>query len=324
MNNLLLFSDSQACTRHFSAIASSRKWKLDILSVQMLKSSLKNGPGSDLILIDHASLDDEEKKKTVKAVKRSGYAAGIIDRKSEIDDPALLLMCGIDYIGAKLLKQGIKVDRLDRAMEFFIERSPQKAETVPTEKLKTVDSWKKIKAGGDYAFSMLFTEISFPVELKKKSGQKHLEGLKKTFEEVVRRESQRNDGRIWIWNEYGGLILFPFDGSSTAAVLTGVRLLLNRLLISIEDFGMHSSVSIRAAVHVGNLTYNGRGKTGTIISDSINSIFHLGTSFTNADNLCITEETMRFLPERLAELFHPAGEYEDREIFRLRQFEISI
>ncbi len=170
---------------------------------------------------------------------------------------------------------------------------------------------------------MLFTEISIPAGWKKKSGSVHLNQLKETFQSVVEREVTACDGRLWIWNEYGGLVLFPYDGKSSEAVIPAIKLMLNRVLISVEDFQLHRSLNLRAAMHLGTTKYKTRGKTGTIISDSINSIFHLGTKFTPLDDFDITEVVYDVLPERVKKLFREAGSFEDRNIFRLRHFEVK-
>jgi len=334
---LIIFTGSPSLKKYFTGIEKSRSWSLEILPHEDLRIKMKNTGSAELYLLDYASLDDEAKQKNLNFIlRKSNTASGIIDRKNEIIDPAGILMRGSDYISLSLLKDGIKPDRLNKSIEYHEIRTEKNISRADSEAaagkpdsgskpnyIIPEGGWRGVKSGHEYTFLMLFTEISIPAELKKKSGSGHLNKLKQIFQAVIDRETAPHDGRIWIWNEYGGLVLFPFDGESVDAVIPAVKLLLNRVLISVEDFHLHSAINLRAAMHLGTTTYKTRGKTGTIISDSINSIFHLGTKFTPLDDLDITEEVYNLLPERIKELFCETGIFEDRNIFRLRHFEIS-
>jgi hypothetical protein len=337
MKKLIVFTDSAAVKKSFTAIESSRSWEFATFSHCELRRLMKEERNADLFLLDYASCKEDERQKNLNYVlRKTNSPLGIIDRKNEITDPAGILMKGTDYISGSLLKEGIKPDRLNRSTDFFemwngLDRnssSPglQTKETSQDEEIEYIiaeNGWKSIKSGHDYSFIMLFTEISIPTGWKKKSGSVHLNQLKETFHSVVERETASYDGRVWIWNEYGGLVLFPFDGKSTDAVIPAVKLLLNRVLISVEDFKLHTPINLRSAMHLGTTKYKTRGKTGTIISDSINSIFHLGTKFTPLDDLDITRDVYKLMPERVKELFLETGNYEGRDIFRLRHFEVK-
>ena len=334
MKKVMIFCEGSAVRKFFSTISNSRSWQVDFLPHEELRKTIRKAEPADLCLIDYASVEDAEKQKTLNFIlRREEPARGIIDRKNEITDPASLLMKGTDYIGNPLLKAGIGTDRLNKSVDFHYFYTDRTAEEVCEEQdaedeggaeyIIPEGGWQGVKSGKEYSFVMLFTEIAIPAEWKKKSGEGHLSELKQTFQHVVERETGPFDGKIWIWNEYGGLVLFPFDGGTAGAVIPAIKLLLNRVLISVEDFRLHSAINLRAAIHIGTTVYKSRGKTGTIISDSINSIFHLGTQFTRLDDLDITEEVLELLPDRLQNLFTETGEFENRNIYRLKHFEVS-
>ena len=333
MMRLLIFTDGSAIKKYFSGIESSRSWDLQFSPHEDLRRIMKKMNDAELYLFDYASAVDETRQKDLNYfLKKTDAATGVIDRKNEILDPAAMIMKGTDYLGGGLLKEGIKAERLNKSIEFHRRREGLSStdEEAPAEEDKKQRTkyiipeggWKGVKSGHEYTFLMLFTEISIPADLKKKSGKVHLNQLKQIFQSVVEREIEPYDGRVWIWNEYGGLVLFPFDGESAEAVIPAVKLMLNRVLISVEDFQLHSSINLRSAIHLGTSIYKARGKTGTIISDSINSIFHLGTKYTPQDDLDITAEVYDILPERVQTLFIRAGIFEGRDIFRLRHFEV--
>ena len=119
----------------------------------------------------------------------------------------------------------------------------------------------------------------------------------------------------------GLVVLFPFDGKRCSAILTCFRMMLDRNIISAEDISFNALISYRIALHIGNTVYRKRGDTGGIISDSINSIFHLGQKYAESGNFYITQDAFSFIPKGLSDYFVPAGIYEGRRIMQMRTIE---
>ncbi|MDC7226467.1 MAG: hypothetical protein PQJ61_06860 [Spirochaetales bacterium] len=332
MNRIILFSDSRIPLKYFTAIENSSKWHIELRAHKDLRKTLKKPEPDILYLLDYESIPDEEKSKDLSYfLKKNNVSRTLIDRKNTVDDPAAIMMKGCDYLASSILKAGIKPQRLNKYAGFFnlISRPAGPADTACAETeadtpefIKMENGWKGIKSGKDYSFYMLFTEISLPSDWKKKSGNVHLNKLKQTFQEVVDKTTAEYDGRLWIWNEYGGLVLFPYNGVNTDSVIPGIKLMLNRVIISIEDFELHTPIRLKAAMHLGTTTWKTRGKTGTIISDSLNSIFHLGTKYTPVNDMDITEEVYRELPAGVQRMFSETGTFEDRRIYRLCHIEV--
>jgi hypothetical protein len=125
------------------------------------------------------------------------------------------------------------------------------------------------------------------------------------------------NGRVWMWMDFCGLVLIPFDGERCEAVLSCLRMVMNRVIISAEECDLGILLSYRIALHIGNTVYRARGDTGTIISDSINSIFHLGQKFARPGHFLVTENAEPFIPAGVRDLFRSEGVYEGRMIYRL-------
>lgn len=121
---------------------------------------------------------------------------------------------------------------------------------------------------------------------------------------------------MWIWNEPGGLFLFPFDGSSYQPVVTCMRLMLNKKIFNVEMIGSTIFYSYRIALHLGNTVFRRRGDTEQIVSEAMNYIFHLGQRFSEEGNLYITREVTGLLPRSMQEAFLPAGSFEEREVLK--------
>lgn len=326
MNKIIVFSDTEATEKKLASGFGSN-WQIETQPHDKLRKILKTPDSEILYIFDYASAKKDSREKDLfYFVKKQNLYKAVADVKNEVADPADLLMKNCDYINSSLLDQGYRTARFKKFRDFIEKNIPEAGtETMSAEKKEhkaLSDGWKEIKSGKSYSFFMLYTEISIPDDWKKKSGKDHLDMVKQTFQKVAERETESCDGRIWIWNEYGGLILFPYTGNFCIPVIAPLRMLLNRLLISVEDFNHHSPVNIRAAMHLGKTVWQSRGKTGTIISDSINSIFHLGTQHAPLNCLDITADVYEQLQPGLKSLFKDAGTFEGRNIYRLQQFEI--
>jgi hypothetical protein len=121
---------------------------------------------------------------------------------------------------------------------------------------------------------------------------------------------------VWMWMDFCGLVLIPFDGERCEAVLSCLRMVMNRAITSVEDCELGMLLSFRIALHIGNTVYRARGDTGSIISDSINSIFHLGQKFARPGHYLLTENVEPFIPSGVRDLFKGEGVYEGRMIYR--------
>ena len=332
MNKIIIFTLSNIPLKHFDSFSNSKTWEVISLPHSDLRSELKKAGPDTIYITDFASLPEEDRTRDLNyLLKKQDVQRAVIDRKNEIEDPADLLMKGCDYFSGSLLKNGLKPARLNKYANWLNVNSggiepqlPAAEEThsATPQYIVPDDGWAGIKNGKEYTFFMLFAEISIPAEWKKKSGNVHLNELKQTFQAVVERTTASCGGKVWIWNEYGGLVLFPFNGSSCSPVIPAMKLLLNRILISIEDFNLHTPIQLRSSMHLGNTVWKARGKTGTIISDSLNSIFHLGTKYTPLNDFDITEDVFTLMIPRLKKLFHEAGTFEGRKIYRLLHLDV--
>jgi hypothetical protein len=62
-----------------------------------------------------------------------------------------------------------------------------------------------------------------------------------------------------------------------------------------------------------------RGNTGTIVSDTINFTFHLGTRYARPGSLYITKPVYDHTHPGLKDLFVKDDPFEGREVYRMRK-----
>jgi hypothetical protein len=99
-----------------------------------------------------------------------------------------------------------------------------------------------------------------------------------------------------------------------------MRLLLSAPLIAIETLGLSIPVNFVFSLHYGQVSYKPPGKTGTVVSDAVNFIFHLGAKKAEPGRLTIPGELPDgTVPKTLEDCFVSAGEYEGRRIWHTRK-----
>ena len=257
---------------------------------------------------------------------------GIIDSKSDAPDPAAFFHAGIsDYIGKKQLLEGISQKRIKTILDFKTQKTSENKNEKSkkmlsalatkdfTAKLVPDGDWKKIKNGEEYIFYFLYAEIDLTNDWKKTAGQSILKQIKNVFHNYIKQAIEPINGRVWMWNEFEGVILFPYTKKYHDAAVVAAKLIAHMPIASCEDFPFKMEISYRLALHVGETIYKERGNTGTIVSDTINYTFHLGKKYTKPGNLYITEEVYNRINPCLKELFISIGCFEDKNIFRLRK-----
>jgi len=319
--NVTVFSESRNISKCFSALEKSREHELEYRPLSELRKTVKGMGKGSFIYVDISGMDGPERKKTLNylaKLEEPGY--GIIDPKGAVTDMAHLFYSGArDYIGKELYRSGIGVKRF--ALTASFRRDPEEVEDAGKPQVKrdylfSGSDWKGIKSGQEYTFIFMFIEIDNKSEIRK-MGQARASQVTAEFHDYVADKVAPLNGKIWMWMDFGGLILFPFDGKGCDPILEAFKMVLDSSIASSEEFALDFRLTHRIALHIGNTVYKSRGNTGTIVSDSINSIFHLGQKFAGKGDFCITGEVSEFIPRGLEKCFADAGTFEAREIKKM-------
>jgi hypothetical protein len=105
------------------------------------------------------------------------------------------------------------------------------------------------------------------------------------------------------------------------AIKSCITMIISTPLIVLESLAVSFPLDFIFALHYDSINYKPPGKTGTIISDAINFIFHLGTKKAEPGRLTISGELPdKTIPQLLQDCFLPAGEFEDRKIMHTKKF----
>lgn len=316
-----LFSTAKGIEKNFEALKKSKKYELVIQPPSGMKKTVSKAPKGSMVYLDISTMAKADAAQAMKYLaKQDTCRYGIIDAKGTAGDIAGLFHDGAsDYLDAALLKKGLQPKRIERIEKFkAVEGADQAAATARRNYTPSGRDWKGVQQGKEYTFCFMLVDLDNKNELKA-GGPEQFAAITTAFKNYIEQAMAPFNGRIWIWMDFGGLILFPFDGKKCDAIEAGVRLMVNRMLMSAELINLDINLSYRIAMHIGNTVYKAKGQTGTIISDSINSVFHLGQKYAEPGGFYLTDEILLFTPAGLMNQFVPAGEFEGRNILRMKR-----
>ncbi|MFO7850126.1 MAG: hypothetical protein R6V67_09225 [Spirochaetia bacterium] len=329
MTDIYIYADKDEVRDLFRGINRSTQYRIIFMDREELREkSLSEGLNS-VKYLDLTGYNPQEARKNIRYLSSDGGAWAVIDPQGLIEDPAELFHLGAcDYLSPRQLEERIKTARIHRVVayrqEFLKLRGNDEigkdSFSSPPEGSSTEADWSEVSEGQVYSFYFLYIELLPGEEWRVKSGDKNRKEIQAKFEKFVRHRITPNNGRIWMWTEWGGIILFPYTGDNADPVILASRLILNRPLISLEEIGVDSLVDYRLALHVGKTQYNKRGYTGDIISDDINFIFHLGKKRVEKNSLYVTNSVYPQIPEGMKSLFIRESDFENRGLHRMRRF----
>jgi hypothetical protein len=289
---------------------------------------VKAASAPTLCYLDVSTIEDAKIAAYIRALKKKeNILFGIIDPRGRIKDAARLFHDGaVDYLDRQSLAGGSGMKRLGRVLDYAQSMHPSvlaaAAVSADAERrapyVLSGNDWSAVVPGGDYTFAMMFVELDDKEQMEKRYGAKNLSAALSSFRAYIEGFVKVFGGKRWMWFGFGGIILFPFDGKTCPALTCGFRLMLFKHLYDVEGSHFPHFLSFRTVLQIGNTTY-AQEDTGHIVSDSLNSIFHLGQQFVQPGNYCVTDEVLRFAHAALRSYFVPAGTFEGRQILRMRR-----
>jgi len=293
--------------------------------------------------------------------KCAGSFWGIIDPKGAAEDPASFFFNGAsDYIGQAAVAKGLGRKRFVAAHTWFVAvKIPslgrhasgsryagfqpvekKKGQTLPAGKANLASDkaklpsgkfkgWKSLRTGTTLPFFFLFVslsggeaKVSGRSSLRAQVGEVVFSAVKKRLRELLLHGLDVADALLWMETENHSLFLVPPTAAhGRAAVEASLKMILNSRLIGIEKLGLSFPVDFTFALHYGKTVFRAPGKTGAIISEPVNYIFHLGTKKAETGRLTVSDDVSEeAIPEGLSYLFSPVGTFEEIPICHSRRF----
>lgn len=294
-----------------------------------LKKALPSLEMSPFVYVDVGGLSPADRARVLSHISANPRVRFcVVDPAGQVADVAALFHAGaVDYVGKGTVGSRPNPKRR-AALQSFARRLGKGYEDSPPAPAADLaaapsDGWGDIEPGKEHAFAFLFIEVDRAEELKKRHEAENLAAAMATFREFVERIAAQYGGRPWMWSGFGGLLLFPLHERAPNSALCGLRILLSSIFYDCEQSILPGRLSFHMALSVGTTVYR-EGDTGRIISDAVNSIFHLGRRYTGPAQFVLTSDAYELVPQPLREYFLPAGSYEGRRIHRMLRPSVSV
>ncbi|MBN1520489.1 MAG: hypothetical protein JW923_10435 [Spirochaetales bacterium] len=289
-----------------------------------LDAILASPPADCLLYIDLGSLPRRGLPELLARLadeKRLRWAA--LDRARAVSDPAALFHTGaLDYIGPEAGEGFVNEERLDSVAAYAAKLSGDQARA-PARRTRTASGfvgWDALSEGKDYEFLMVYVALCDADALRTRLGDARFTRLKSAVLSTIGTLAAEHEGLVWMGDGQSTLVLFQPDHlpsvfRSCMRVLAGIRLL------SYEQFRMdQDDIQLAFSLLKARLPWQKPGNTGTVVSDAINYIHHLGRRHTAPGTIDLAGDTADALPDRLKTLLSDAGDFEYKPVRRFAGF----
>jgi len=320
---VVVFTDAPRKAGKVPFLSGPAARELEFRPLSELKKALPSLEAAPLVYLDMQGKAEKERARLLAVIAANPRVRFcVLDPAGAIADIASVFHAGaVDYVGRGAASKKPSTKRRN-AMLAYAKRigagvEEGAAAEVPLDVQAAVsDGWAEIQPGQEHSFAFLFIEVDDAEELKKRHEPENLAAAMATFREYVERIVAQHGGRLWMWSRFGGLVLFPLHAPTPFAPICGLQILLTSIFYDVEESILPGRLSFRMALSIGSTVYHD-GDTGGIVSDAVNSIFHLGRRFTRAGQFVLTSDAHELVPHQLRGYFQPAGSYEGRRIHRM-------
>jgi len=306
--------------------ALEKEEKQDWIEISIKMPDKRKLKSNDEVYFDYASFSQAELKKALTPLKKNGVYWGIIDPKGAARDPASFFFEGAcDYIGPALIKEGLTKKRFAAAFSWAVEidsggeeikatngKAPEtkkKSQKLPAVKF---EGWKTIRTGAMGHFFFLFVSLSGKSNLRSLIGDIAFNVVMKRLRDVLQQGFWETDALLWMEAEDTYLFLVPPSAVNCKETIeAALKMILNTRLICMEKLDLLVPVEFTFALHYGQTIFHAPGKTGSVIAEPVNYIFHLGIKRAETGRLTISDDVPEeVLPDGLQDFFSPAGIFE--------------
>jgi hypothetical protein len=320
--DVILFTDSGRIVEIFEKLQRSRSIRFSCLPCGSLQKRIKKAGRDTFVYVDICGFEMQKRGNVLRYLRNYGKRHyGVIDLEGWVKDIGALFIEGAsDYIGP-LKGAQLTIERVRRAAALHPppdgDAGEKKNEALRSGYILSGSDWQKIRPGKEYTFCLMYINLDGKDQLKKNLSDDLIGEADGAFRSYIENSVAKSGGMLWIWNDFEGVVLFGFDGKNCPALLAGITLILSRTIYSVENPYFNVPLSFTIALHLGNTVYRHFGETGTLVSESINTIFNLGRKFESNGGFYLTRQVLEFSPPGVENCFVGAGCFEEFEIMRM-------
>ena len=238
----------------------------------------------------------------------------------EKDDTSYIDISGFSGAELKKLQAFIKDMKGDSSGE---EGAKFLSSNIKLPSSSTFPGWKKMQTGMNMPFYLMYCSVEGKTPLDSRFNEKTVAAIHKRFVEFLQDNFFGSDALLWMNTGREYLFLFP---PKQKCIEAGIKACMNMLisapLFTLECLDITMPVNFVFALHYGSINYKPPGKTGTIVSDAINFVFHLGTKKAEMGRIAISGELPGVtIPKQLQDCFVSTKDFEGRKIWQSKKFE---
>ncbi len=320
---LYIFSDSNTKFRISNSIEVER--------LELKKLARHKANYNDINYVDISTLNASSQTKIIKKLQtlsKKTYC-GIIDPKNMIKDPAKIFFVGLhDYIGKDLCKEIIDQKRI-KAIKDFADYTKICPVTKPkVEKdihVASFPGWSKIRKGVVYEFCFLYVRIEAEIDMKSRLGNERHRQCLQELNKIIMKAFAKANPHLWVETESGIIYLLPAKAKEIQqGIMAALKMQASAPIISYEKLRLPFLANFVFAMHVGTSEYAPKGKTGKIVSEALNFIYHLGMSKSNKGRITVSQETYDiFQTPTLNDIFVSRNSFEGHSLLQSKRFTFS-
>jgi hypothetical protein len=182
---------------------------------------------------------------------------------------------------------------LQEMSECGYKYSQEHDQVVIIEKTSKRSDWGFLEDGYSYNFCFVSVDICGNTKLVRKYDinliqNTYLEFIKLITEIIIKRE-----GRIWVWEGDGGLLVFHIKDSINQAIYSSIDILSSLPAFNATKNYLDENLEIRIAINAGKTEY--KKDTRTIQSDAIKEVKIIEKSYTAPMTISITLKTYQYI-----------------------------
>lgn len=325
MNRALVYSDDGRARTWFQRLASAKDYEVQWFPNEEWIHAVSFAAETDLVWIEVGDWKDPARRKALDTLKT--WPAGtwaVLDPAGPDPDPAQWFLAGAaDWLGPGLLTGPLPLSRLRQPFERRAENQCEDTASSPAAGPVLATGpfhWDRVVEGQTYPFYFLLVAADQLPTLKKRLGDSRYQAWRRDWAAWWSAQAQTHGGRLWMDGDGVLLLLFPRTEDQCPAFELGLRFLLQQKRLSFEQFNLELDFSARLALLAGETPWTPLGQTGQVVSDAVNSVFHLGLKATPGASFCFDANLGHLVPLGLEDLVKDQGLFEGRPISVFSRF----
>ncbi|MFP4510503.1 MAG: hypothetical protein ACLFNQ_10260 [Spirochaetaceae bacterium] len=348
---IVIFAADESVHDIFTPLQRSSGVALEYMHHDDIRTWVKSGHSADMMYLDARELSARDLGRLVKRLVQSDSGAlAVFDVDNEVEDIGSLFFEGIcDYLGSVFCDRGLRKQRVESALRLH-HRMHHSAQTPQTSSLRTPPAraqhswngretpkdfpsearaiprlipshtdWSLIQSGEEYTFGLLYVGIDLADSVRKDTRPELVRDSLSAFQAALREVISPFNGMLWFWKDTAGVVLFPFDGTNSDAVTGTIKVYLHGMFWQAENRTNYLTEQYRLALHVGNVVFEDGARRETLVSDTINYLFHLGSMHTEPGSFIATEPILSRCPEGFRHCFVASDSFKGVKTWRMRR-----